>query len=391
MKKRILFLFTLAFALCACCLFASAKTFETKTVDHVVYIFYPETETRPEYCAVMSLFDTKEAMKGVTELTIPAEVDGVPVKSIFFDNLKLGSYVEAEVETIHLPDTLESISLKAFINMRSLKTVNIPESVTAIGQSAFSGCSGLTEITLPEGLLGLGKGCFKDCRNLSKVQFSGNKLERIRDYAFARCYALQYIDLPASLNEIGRWAFYRAGLKSVRIPGGCKLDNIAFSKATKLKKVVFEDRTNDDPAFIGASAFSDCPRLLKVYLPKEAAPYSIPAGTFTYCTRLKAVHRTTHVKSVGNVAFEGCESLSVFTVPAEIESIGTGVFQGCDGFKKLRVLATSPAFLTAEKNSADFLQDLPDTCRVYVKTNTMCGAFLDAGCPGKVLVKADLK
>ena len=47
MKKRILFLCTLAFALCACCLFASAKTFETRTVDHVVYIFYPATEELP--------------------------------------------------------------------------------------------------------------------------------------------------------------------------------------------------------------------------------------------------------------------------------------------------------------------------------------------------------
>lgn len=390
MKKRILFLFTLAFALCACCLFASAKTFETKTVDHVVYIFYPETETRPEYCAVMSLFDTKEAMKGVTELTIPAEVDGVPVKSIFFDNLQLGSYVEAEVETIHLPDTLESISLKAFLNMRSLKTVNIPESVTAIGQSAFSGCTGLTEITLPEGLLGLGKACFKDCRNLSKVQFSGNKLERIRDYAFARCYALQYIDLPASLNEIGRWAFYRTGLKSVRIPGGCCLNALAFSYATKLKKVVFEDRTNQFFP-MGASAFNGCKNLLKVYLPKKAYPYSIPGGAFAYCTRLKAVHRTEHVQNVWNAAFEGCTSLSVFTVPAGIENIGPGAFRGCTALKKLRVLAETSAFLSVEKDSADFLQDLPDACKVYVKTNAMRGAFLDEGCPCRVIVKADLK
>jgi hypothetical protein len=390
MKKRILFLFTLAFALCACCLFASAKTFETKTVDHVVYIFYPETETRPEYCAVMSLFDTKEAMKGVTELTIPAEVDGVPVKSIFFDNLKLGSYVEAEVETIHLPDTLESISLKAFLNMRSLKTVNIPESVTAIGQSAFSGCTGLTEITLPEGLLGLGKGCFKACKNLKTVDIQGNGLKKIGYAAFGRCASLQYIDLPESLETIGGQAFFRSGLRLLRVPGGCTLEARALMNAFKLKKVVFEDRTNGTFP-MGANAFYGCKNLLKVYLPKKAYPYSIPGGAFADCTRLKAVYRTEHVQNVWNAAFEACTSLSVFTVPAGIENIGPGAFRGCTALKKLRVLAETSAFLSVEKDSADFLQDLPDTCRVYVKTAAMKRAVVNAGCPGKVIVKADLK
>jgi hypothetical protein len=390
MKKRILFLFTLAFALCACCLFASAKTFETKTVDHVVYIFYPETETRPEYCAVMSLFDTKEAMKGVTELTIPAEVDGVPVKSIFFDNLKLGSYIDAEVETIHLPDTLESISLKAFLNMRSLKTINIPESVTAIGQSAFSGCTGLTEITLPEGLLGLGKGCFKACKNLKTVDIQGNGLKKIGYAAFGRCASLQYIDLPESLETIGGQAFFRSGLRLLRVPGGCTLEARALMNAYKLKKVVFEDRTGGYYP-MGVNAFYGCKNLLKVYLPKKAYPYSIPGGAFAYCTRLKAVYRTEHVQNVWNAAFEGCTSLSVFTVPAGIENIGPGAFRGCTALKKLRVLAETSAFLSVEKDSADFLQDLPDACKVYVKTNAMRGAFLDEGCPCRVIVKADLK
>ena len=389
MKKRILFLFTLAFALCACCLFASAKTFETRTVDHVVYIFYPATEELPERCSVMSLFDSEEAMQGVTELTIPAEIDGVPVTSIFKDTRL--SYIDAELETVHLPDTLQSISLDAFQHMRSLQEIEIPSSVTAIGQRAFLGCTGLTEITLPDGLVGLGKGCFKDCKNLAQVQYTGDKLEKIGDYAFARCGKLQTFAMPASLQSIGRYAFYRTGVKSVRIPGGCCLNALAFSYATKLKKVVFEDRTGKDAYLIGLSAFSGCSNLLKVYFPKETAPFQIPANAFAGCKKLQAVYRTSQVTAIGASAFYGCESLRSFTVPEGITAIGTYAFENCTGLKKLRVLATSTAFLTAKKQNAAFLKTLPEGCKVYVKTAAMQRAFVSAGCTNKVIVKADLK
>ncbi len=389
MKKRILFLFTLAFALCACCLFASAKTFETRTVDHVVYIFYPATEELPERCSVMSLFDSEEAMQGVTELTIPAEIDGVPVTSIFKDTRL--SYIDAEVETVHLPDTLQSISLDAFKSMRSLKEIEIPSSVTAIGQRAFLGCTGLTEITLPDGLIGLGKGCFKDCKNLAQVQYSGDKLEKIGDYAFARCGKLETLPLPASLQSIGRNAFYRTGIKSVRIPGGCVLGTSAFQSATKLKKVVFEDRTGKDAYYIGPNAFSGCSKLLKVYFPKETAPFQIPTTAFAGCAKLKGVYRTSQVTAIGAQAFYGCKSLTSFTVSEGITSIGTYAFENCTGLKKLRVLATSSAFLTAKKQNAAFLQTMPAGCKVYVKTAAMKQAFVNAGCTNKIIVKANLK
>lgn len=390
MKKRILFLFTLAFALCACCLFASAQEPSPVVRDHIVYDLVPAEENTPAHYEVVSLFDSEDAMQGVTEITVPAEIDGVPVTAISCNRNHVYTYYDSVVETVNLPDTIETIGSYAFIQMRFLEAIELPAAVKSIGKSAFAHCDALTQITIPANVKSIDFACFSSCKKLTSIQL-GDGLKAIGKSAFSQCTALQSLDLPTSLESIGRLAFYRTGLKSVRIPGGCALQDSAFMLATKLKKVVFENRTNADTNFIAPSAFASCGKLLKVYLPKEAAPYSIPAGTFTYCTRLKAVHRTTHVKSVGNVAFEGCKSLSVFTVPAEIESIGTGVFKDCDGFKKLRVLATSSAFLTAKKQNAAFLQTLPDGCKVYVKTAAMKRAFVNAGCTNRVIVKADLK
>ena len=223
------------------------------------------------------------------------------------------------------------------------------------------------------------------------MQYSGDKLEKIGDYAFARCGKLETLPLPASLQSIGRFAFYCAGLKSIRIPGGCVLGNSAFQSATKLKKVVFEDRTGKDAYLIGLNAFSGCSNLLKVYFPKETAPFQIPANAFAGCKKLQAVYRTSQVTAIGASAFYGCESLRSFTVPEGITAIGTYAFENCTGLKKLRVLATSSAFLTAKKQNAAFLQTMPEGCKVYVKTAAMQDAFIKAGCTNKVIVKVDLK
>ena len=365
MKKRMLFILTLAVAVCACCLFASAQDTAPVIQDHIVYELIPATDQAPAHYEIVSLFDSEEAMQGVTEITIPAELDGVPVTAISCNRNYVYTYKNAEVETINLPDTIETIGKLAFAYCNNLKEITLPESVRRIGPQSFANCKQLAQVHLNDGLQIIGKATFD------------------------KFTALQYITLPVSLQAVERRGFTLSGLKSVRIPGSCSVNDSAFSQAKELKKVVFENRTNDDTSFIGHSAFSKCVSLLKVYLPKEAPAYNIGFASFYGCQKLKAVYRTDSLQSI-NDSFRDCEALKSFTLPAEIQSIQYMAFSGCTNLKKLRVLATSPAFLTAERLSAEFLKHMPKGCKIYVKTAEMKDAFLAAGCTNRVVVKADL-
>ena len=365
--KRLL-LFALCAALLAVCgVFAfAAKETGPIIVDHIVYQLIPARGKAAAHYEVISLFDSEDAMRGVTEITVPAAVKGIPVTAISCDSNYIGLYADSEVETVRLPETMETIGRRAFAYWNNLKEIEIPAGVKTIGPQSFA-----------------------RCKNLSRVRFLGDKLETIEKATFYRCTALQYIDLPASLRSIAQQAFFRSGLRSVRIPGGCAL-NGAFCSAEKLKKVVFEDRTDNYPAFL-SGAFADCRNLRKVYLPKNAPAFTIYAGTFSGCRKLKAVYHMEHVKIIWDSAFDRCESLTSLTLPAGLEMITYNALIGCAGLKKLRVLTEDASVFVNHMEHGNCLQNLPQDCKVYVKTKTAQQAFLDAGCTNQIIVKADLK
>ena len=379
----------LLLALCGVCAFAAKDA--PVVVDHVVYRLIAENDNMPQHYEVTDFFDSEDAMQGVKKLMIPDQIKGVPVMTIRTAGYapKI-SYVKTEVEEIVLPDTITRIGEYAFANMTHLSTLALPSSVTYLGRDAFLKCTALESIAIPESVGMIGVGCFKLCKNLNTVDIQGNGLKKIDEAAFAKCTSLQYIDLPASLESIGARAFYRAGLRLLRVPGGCTLESRALMDARKLKKVVFEPRTSDALPLQGSYTFSNCERLLKVYLPKQAPKYAL-SYTFTGCSRLKAVYRTDSIGTIWNSAFDGCDALTSFTVPAGAEKVNYNAFAGCAGLKKLRVLTTNAAVFVNHTEHGNCLQNLPAGCKVYVRTDAMKAAVVNAGCGNRVIVKADLK
>ena len=400
MKKQLLFISLIVMLLCVCCFYSSClhateQVYEIRIEDHVVYALIPGSgsETADVHYDIVSFFDSEDAMAGVTEITIPAEIDGIPVTTINARSYNdyVPSYHASEVEKIVLPDSIVTIGQYAFNSLHKLKEIEIPKAVTSFGYAAFSYCDALKTVTIPENVQTLGVCCFSNCNNLQTVEILGNSLKTIKKMAFFKDAKLKSIIFSSSLKTIGEQAFSYSGLKTVRVPGNCTVGYCAFQYCKSLKKVVFEDRTDENDMFIQSYAFGYCSKLEKVYLPKESVGFNLLACVFEGCGKLKAVYRTDHIQSIGYHTFYLCKSLTSFTVPAEIQSIHRFAFSDCTGLKKLRVLATDPAFLTAESKSAAFLKKLPKSCKIYVKTEEMKQAFLDAGCKNKVIVKADLK
>ena len=76
-----------------------------------------------------------------SELVIPSEIYGVPVKGIFYlDDNNEG------IETLIILDGVEMIDYYAVESMASLKTVILPESINYIGYDSFYSCTALETV-----------------------------------------------------------------------------------------------------------------------------------------------------------------------------------------------------------------------------------------------------
>lgn len=142
---------------------------------------------------------------------------------------------------IVIPDTVEYIGNYAFNSCSLNKGISIPESVNYIGDYALSGCR-ISDVTIPKNVTHLGERVFSNCEYLEKITvdplntnycsedgvlFNKSKTELIqfpnllpkRTYSipktvkkisaesFERCEYLTTICIPASVAEIGWYAF----------------------------------------------------------------------------------------------------------------------------------------------------------------------------------------
>ena len=104
-----------------------------------------------------------------------------------------------------LPDGVQTIGERVFLDCTGLTHLTIPEGVT-IGESAFWNCTGLTHLTIPEGVT-IGKGAFAGCASLTHLTISEGFI--INEGAFWRCTGLTEVTLNKGLVSIADSAFNR--------------------------------------------------------------------------------------------------------------------------------------------------------------------------------------
>lgn len=149
----------------------------------------------------------------LTDIIIPAEIDGIAVTEIGYQ-----AFAEmTDITSVTLPDTVTEIGIRAFCGCDGLKSVNIPASVRYVGERAFSDC-GLTDIEIAEGAAVIGEYMFMDCEDLKEITLPST-VTSIGQEAFAGCDNLSSVTLSEGLIDIGDWAFIACcELKEISIP-----------------------------------------------------------------------------------------------------------------------------------------------------------------------------
>ncbi len=215
------------------------------------------------------------------------------------------------------------------------------DSIITIGGYAFAD-SALTSINLPETLTDIGR------------------------YAFYNLDSLGKITIPSSVRFIGQYAFASCGIESLTFAGASKIENIeqyAFTKCKALTTVSLPDSLTK----LGTGAFAESGLTSVVFgnglteLPKNAfyrtklTELKLPevmekVGYYAFAEieTLKGVSfgKTTTLMLMGN-AFSGC-ALENVEISANVDYIGEFCFVGNRGLMNINVDPENPQYASVD-------------------------------------------
>ena len=220
-------------------------------------------EKKTDVVAIKQYIGSSENVK------VPSEIEGKPVTVI-----GPAAFVNMNIKTVILPDSVEMIRLGAFQNCEQLSDVRFGENLKCIEHEAFQNCVSLKTIVFPESLTEIQVFAFEGCTGLTDVQINSTDLV-IGKSAFESNKSLTDLTLNG-VKQIGWGAFMWASqLESVTIPETVEtIKGSAFEYCPKLKDVFFE---GDLPESIDATTFSSGKGTITLHYKKGAKGFDDPA------------------------------------------------------------------------------------------------------------------
>lgn len=219
-----------------------------------------------------------------------------------------------KLESVELPHGVKVIGERAFQGCSSLKSIDIPGTVREISKKAFAG-SGLTQISIPTAAKTSGAPAFRaitDFIGPFDIPFLD---ENLSDLVLPEVQP--DAEIAIILNED---SFRSSGLRSVRIPYGCRVGAHAFAECADLTEAYVEGGVA-----LYAETFKGCGALTTVVLGHGCT--CVPTGMCASCSSLKRVHLPETIAHIESEAFAN-SGLRDFVIPDGVTQIGRHAFAG---------------------------------------------------------------
>lgn len=313
------------------------------------------------------------ACSSLRSLTLPSTLTEVP-QGTAMDCFNLHSF--------DIEEGVKEIGADAFRNS-GLNVLPDLKSIEVIGKNAFRGCSSLSSIVVPDVVQKIGKNAFADCFNLTKakVPFLGSKrgkdfmgfkhvfgssssiydltvtdIERVAWTTFNRADNVEYLTLGEGVTRIAYRAFANMeNLREVQIPASLQsIGRAAFRGCTQLNGLGLKHTAVTE---VGTNAFRDCENLTYLYLPTNLQ--AVPKGMARGCYNLedleigeatvkieKQAFRNTgfssvpdlkNVEELASMVFYDCANLRSLTLPDTLQKMGADAFGNCDNLRSVNV------------------------------------------------------
>ena len=286
--------------------------------------FYVDPEN-PEYevrCNALVHKATNTLVQGSVATEIDADDGILVIGSGAFANFR-----DIEPETFVIPDTVVEICDGAFADNTSLKYINIPKSVKSIGTRVFSSCPELETITVDEDSeYYTDAGCNTLIEIETGVLLRGSNstvipdyVTKIDDYAFDKCEELADVTIPDTVTYIGDYAFaYCYALSEINIPAAT--------------------------TYVGFQTFMHCAGLAKIEVDTENSVYYgggynaiIERDTQKLIVGCANTVVPSGVKTIGQYAFYGNDSLIRIDLPESVQVIEYAAFGECSGLRRATI------------------------------------------------------
>ena len=242
-------------------------------------------------------------------ITIPSEIDGIPVAKIA-DNAFKG---KTEITGITIPSSLTGIGTGAFSNCSGQLSIFLPADFTSFTDASFSGVAGTKIVRTVN----------SDAdKKLISMGFTEGRSPSNPDYVWKQTVSG---GAATALTIIG----YRGSNSDVSIPA--QIDQVPVTALT-------------------ADAFCGNEMITNVTVPSSIT--AIPSGAFSYCTSLKSIELPSTLSQIGSGAFSG-SGLTGITIPDSITTITDNMFSGCSSLKYVKIKKNVTSISTsAFSNSA---------------------------------------
>lgn len=219
---------------------------------------------------------------------------------------------------------------------KKITKVIIEDGAVEISDSAFYDCDNLEEVDLPNTLQTIGRSAFSNCKYLRNITIPTG-VTTIEDSAFAYCDNLKSIDLPAGLITLGDSAFFLCKkLRTISLPYfTTRIGRNAF-RSSGIESINFPDHIES----VGDGVLAGCFDLEDVDISYYHPYLEFKNDALFSKSENKLINALSSItgeffvpdgtQSIGSFAFDSCRRISKIVIPSGVTNIGSYAFNSCE-------------------------------------------------------------